>query len=86
MLEVAESINSSEPFLPTQWINREDKLSKYRTAIREKFGYDYEEGTIKNNIDKNLSDKQRLSVIRELKNWEYDKIANQYQIKYRSNG
>ena len=38
MLEVAESINSSEPFLPTQWINQNDKHSKYRKAILEKFG------------------------------------------------
>jgi hypothetical protein len=83
MLEVAEMINKTDKFLPEVFINRDDKLAKYKKAIFDRFGFDYAVSTIKNNIDKNLTNPQRLAVIKILNEYGKINLANQYQLQYK---
>ncbi len=83
MLEVAETINRIDKFLPETFINATDKIAKYKKAIFDKFGFDYSESTIKNNIFMLLTDKHRLKVVKMLNDYGRMDLANQYQIQYK---
>ena len=84
MLEVAETLNKEDEFLPKNFINRTDKFAKYKKAIFDKFGFVYSESTINNNIDKHLTARQRLEVIKMLNEYGRRDLAEQYRIHYKS--